>query len=273
MRTSYKRNRPFDFKLIDLVEPNPVLYQRTGLSNYEAMKAKNLIWDKIAQLMGRNVEFCLKRWNNLRYQFKKELRRTEKLCPKLGVVRRSTWPYLERLRFLIDTEPKQKCRVPTNLGEQTEMEATPEATTSAPLEQGVWQTYDGCLVMQVTQTEQPDASTFIDGDDSFIIEEIIEGPGEQMIKEDATYANYREQQQTLQNQPTQIKPQRPASSAVSLEPFLDEIDENVSFLNVDSLLSQLKAVQRERAERRVFAFLLKCQLRSLLNEPIDDLVI
>jgi len=52
MRTSYKKNRPFDFKLIDLVEPNPVLYKRSGLSNYDAMKAKTDVWARIAERMG-----------------------------------------------------------------------------------------------------------------------------------------------------------------------------------------------------------------------------
>lgn len=52
MRTSYKKNRPFDFKLIDHVEPNTVLYKRqTGLSNYDVMKVKTEIWSKIAEIM------------------------------------------------------------------------------------------------------------------------------------------------------------------------------------------------------------------------------
>lgn len=52
MRTSYKKNRPFDFKLIENVEPNPVLYKRqAGLSNYDVMKVKSEIWTKIAKVM------------------------------------------------------------------------------------------------------------------------------------------------------------------------------------------------------------------------------
>lgn len=52
MRTSYKKNRPFDFMLIENVEPNPVLYKRqAGLSNYDVMKLKTEIWSKIAKVM------------------------------------------------------------------------------------------------------------------------------------------------------------------------------------------------------------------------------
>jgi len=58
MRTSYKKNRPFDFKLIDHVEPNTLLYKRqTGLSNYDVMKAKTEIWSKIAEIMDCDGNF------------------------------------------------------------------------------------------------------------------------------------------------------------------------------------------------------------------------
>lgn len=53
-KTSHKKNRPFDFKLISLVEPHPVLYMRqlAGMSTFEIMKAKNNVWQEIANEMG-----------------------------------------------------------------------------------------------------------------------------------------------------------------------------------------------------------------------------
>lgn len=53
-KTSHKKNRPFDFKLIDLVEPHPVLYLRQipGMNTFEMMKTKNLLWQQIAAEMG-----------------------------------------------------------------------------------------------------------------------------------------------------------------------------------------------------------------------------
>lgn len=64
MRTSYKKNRPFDFKLIENVEPHAVLYKRqTGLSNYDVMKVKTEIWSKIASTMnceGNYIELTTK---------------------------------------------------------------------------------------------------------------------------------------------------------------------------------------------------------------------
>lgn len=63
-KTSHKKNRPFDFKLIDLVEPHPVLYLRQipGMSTFEMMKTKNSLWQQIAAEMGYtgkvNISSC-----------------------------------------------------------------------------------------------------------------------------------------------------------------------------------------------------------------------
>ncbi|XP_017121787.1 transcription factor Adf-1 [Drosophila elegans] len=222
MRTSYKKNRPFDFKLIDLVEPNPVLYKRSGLSNYDAMKAKTDIWARIAEMMGCDVDFCLMRWNNLHYQFRKEIRRAD--------TSGSTWPYLERLRFLGESQPpaKTKCKqkVRDSSGKQ---EDSVEQETPVHF---LWETYEDGEV-----TQQPS---------TFLIEEIIEEPSEQIIQEEIIY----EEQETAQ----------------ILSP-------KSSFLQMDQVLAQLKEPQRNRAERRITAFLLKCQLCALSNQSTSDLVI
>lgn len=59
--------------------------------------------------------FCLSRWNNLRNHFQRELRHCHELCPKEGTIRGSTWPYLERLRFLERTvcfnKPSKRLRI------------------------------------------------------------------------------------------------------------------------------------------------------------------
>lgn len=53
-KTSHKKNRPFDFKLIDLVEPHPVLYMRQmpGMTPFDILKAKNKLWQEISAEMG-----------------------------------------------------------------------------------------------------------------------------------------------------------------------------------------------------------------------------
>ncbi|XP_016990295.1 uncharacterized protein LOC108052409 [Drosophila rhopaloa] len=222
MRTSYKKNRPFDFKLIDLVEPNPVLYKRSGLSNYDAMKAKTDIWARIAEMMGCDVDFCLMRWNNLHYQFRKEFRRAD--------TSGSTWPYLERLRFLADNQSspktKSKPKVRDLAGKQED-----SVQEEIPV-QFLWETYEDGEV-----TQQPS---------TFLIEEIVEEPTEQVIQEEIIY----EEQETAQ----------------ILSP-------RSSFLQMDQVLAQLKEPQRKRAERRITAFLLKCQLRALSNQSGRDLII
>ncbi|XP_017048491.1 uncharacterized protein LOC108093081 [Drosophila ficusphila] len=222
MRTSYKKNRPFDFKLIDLVEPNPVLYKRSGLSNYDAMKAKTDIWARIAELMGCDVDFCLMRWNNLHYQFRKEFRRAD--------TSGSTWPYLERLRFLADSQPQIKAKTKSKIKDSPNKQ-NGSVQEETPV-QFLWETYEDGEV-----TQQPS---------TFIIEEIIEEPSEQIIQEEIIYE---------EQEPAQI------------------LSPRSSFLQMDQVLAQLKEPQRKRAERRITAFLLKCQLRSLSNQSVEDLVI
>ncbi|KAH8305248.1 hypothetical protein KR018_006736 [Drosophila ironensis] len=225
MRTSYKKNRPFDFKLIDLVEPHPVLYQRSGLSNYEAMKAKTDTWAKIAEIMGCEVDFCLMRWNNLHYQFRKEFRRAD--------TKGSTWPYLERLRFLADTPQRAKSKAKSKVKDAQE---GPTGGPSLVIEEAtpvqfVWETYEEGVA----------------DDQAFIVEEIIEEASDQIIQEEIIY-------------------EEEASPAEILYP-------PESFQQVDTLLAQLKEPHRTRAERRIMAFLLKCQLRSLSNQGTEDLSI
>ncbi|KAH8234603.1 hypothetical protein KR032_000413 [Drosophila birchii] len=226
MRTSYKKNRPFDFKLISLVEPNPVLYKRSGLSNYEAMKAKTEIWQQISHKMGCGVDFCLMRWNNLHYQFRKEFRRAD--------TNGSTWPYLERLRFLADSQPRPKARSkPKQAKDCPNNEDQPKETGV----QFLWETYeDG----EVTQTPS-----------TFIIEEIVEEPSEQIIQEEVIY----EEEEEEEHQPAHV------------------LSPRSSYLQMDHILAQLKEPQRKRAERRITAFLLKCQLRALSNQSAEDLAI
>lgn len=52
-KTSHKKNRPFNFKLIDLIEPHQILYSRLmpGMSTFEIMKTKNLLWQQISAEM------------------------------------------------------------------------------------------------------------------------------------------------------------------------------------------------------------------------------
>ncbi|BFF99325.1 transcription factor Adf-1 [Drosophila madeirensis] len=224
MRTSYKRNRPFDFKLIDLVEPHPVLYRRTGLSTYDAMKTKTDIWTQIAKIMGCEVDFCLMRWNNLHYQFRKEFRRADTTG--------SSWPYLERLRFLANIRPS---------GAKSKVKAA--AATPAP--------------GQATETptvawEEYNDGSGIELENAFIIEEIIEEVegSDEIMHEEIIYED--------------VEGPKPQNSSTETQNY---------FLKMDEILEQLKEPQRQRAERRIMAFLLKCQLCALHNQSVDDLVI
>ncbi|KAH8397568.1 hypothetical protein KR222_010256 [Zaprionus bogoriensis] len=232
MRTSYKKNRPFDFKLIDLVEPNTVLYRRqAGLSNYDVMKAKTEIWSKIAEVMDCDVDFCLMRWNNLHYQYRKMLRRA-------GT---STWPYFERLRFLSQTQQRAKPKPAPVQVEELKAQLETQTDELPNEEQNAWQSYNDCVVLQVGEVEQH-------ADSTFIIEEIIES-NEHMLQEEIIYEEAEQLQEELLATPVS------------------------NYLKMDKLLQQLQGNPKRFAERRIMAYVLKCQLRALSDEPIDDLVI
>ncbi|XP_065360980.1 uncharacterized protein LOC135954694 [Calliphora vicina] len=249
-KTSHKKNRPFDFKLIDLVEPHPILYLRQipGMSTFEMMKTKSTLWQEIAEEMGFPVQFCLNRWNNLRGQFQKELKHSNELCPKSGLIRGSTWPYLTRLRFLESTvqsnKPKKEKLSKRKLKELEEME-----------QESVWKSDDSDSrhideqdndynIDDLTDTVQNSnviEETYIGDEDYSIIEEIAEEVvGTEAIEQTENFA-------------------------------LNNTIEN--YRKMQTLLSNFEEDSLQTIERRLMAFLCKCQLRALSEQTIDDLYV
>ncbi|XP_017135623.1 transcription factor Adf-1 isoform X1 [Drosophila miranda] len=242
MRTSYKKNRPFDFKLINLVEPHPVLYRRSGLSTYDAMKAKTDIWTQIAKIMGCDVDFCLMRWNNLHYQFRKEFRRAD--------TKGSSWPYLERLRFLANIRPGgAKSKV-------TAEDSTPSPDKTMSTQENEGSPSEAPIVVW----EEFNDGSGIDLENSYIIEEIIEEASDEVMHEEIIYEDIEEHKINS----SESDKQQMVGSPICPRSY---------FFKMDEILDQFKQPQRQRAERRIMAFLLKCQLRSLHKQPVDDLVI
>ncbi|XP_051861527.1 uncharacterized protein LOC117566967 isoform X1 [Drosophila albomicans] len=251
MRTSYKKNRPFDFKLIDHVEPNTLLYRRqTGLSNYDMMKAKTEAWARIAEVMECDVNFCLMRWNNLHYQYRKELRRPNG----------STWPYFDRLQFLSDPQLRSRAKATSHCPPQQQPQhiELPRQQEDALVDQDPWQSYNDCVVMQVGDIEQH-------ADSTFVIEEIIES-NDQMVHEEIIY----EEEQLARIEST-VETVSPSSADTQIAQLLASPAND--YLKMNSILQQLPSNHKRLAERRIMAFALKCQLRALVDESIDDLII
>ncbi|XP_036338435.1 uncharacterized protein LOC118748178 [Rhagoletis pomonella] len=222
-RTSHKKNRPFDFKLISLVEPHPVLYQRhwSGLSTFDCMKEKTRIWNEIAKDMEASADFCISRWNNLKNHFFRELRHCHQLCPKEGIIRGSTWPYLERMHFLQRTAPFNK---PSKC-EQTYRSV--EHLESAEEEMSETQSNDNLQPNESYIEFEELSNDILDNEKSVVLPD-----PDQMIKE--RLENFNQMAELLKNIPSETKIQ---------------------------------------AERRIMAYLCKCQLRALVNKGIDDLSI
>ncbi|XP_053955367.1 uncharacterized protein LOC128861332 [Anastrepha ludens] len=228
-RTSYKKNRPFDFKLISLVEPHPVLYHRHwgGLSTFECLKEKNRIWNQIATEMEASPNFCLSRWNNLRNHFQRELRHCHELCPKEGIIRGSTWPYLDRLRFLEGTirfnkpdkpfrtnKREHKCVHLKHLDADEEIMCEGVTNDSLPHNEGFVEFEE--LANEIFENEESAA---------------LSGPDE-LVQERLT-----------------------------------------NFEQMAELLNNIRNESKIEIERRIMAYLCKCQLRALVGEGITDLTI
>ncbi|XP_075162508.1 uncharacterized protein LOC142235138 [Haematobia irritans] len=246
-KTSHKKNRPFDFRLISLVEPHPVIYMRQipGMSLFEMMKAKNKVWQEIAAEMGFPVQFCLSRWNNLRGQFQKELKHCTELCPKSGVIRGSTWPYLERLKFLECTvqayKPKKE-RVPKR--KQKENRELPDESD------GIWDTDDAEAKLNEEIVNDFHIELTQDGQQ----EEIVENTLEEHFSD--SYSIIEEI----------------AEEVVGTEEHIIE-DRAETLRRIDTLFEGFEGETRERIEKRIIAFLCKCQLRALNEQGIEDLYI
>lgn len=272
------------------------------------------------------VKFCLSRWNNLRGQFQKELRHFNKLCPKSGLLRRSTWPYLQRLRFLESTlqfnRPK---KLPTNRRRRKDPEfgiidyyqsndyADDNAVTVNTLincdscetvENRDGNTFHGIidadsldhstdancfnytdiecrnaddehqndatneniqangnendsnqLELQASMAEQHEdivEHIWPDEDNSHIVESFEDDTGYSLIEEDISGSD----------------------CSVQTDHRTDSSKNSVANLNkIQTLLMGFNDENRHRIERRILAFLCKCQLRLLINYDINDLCI
>lgn len=195
------------------------------------------------------------RWNNLHYQYRKESRRS-------GT---STWPYFERLRFLSDLPVQSKSKPKEPCSSQTE--EPPAQTIEIPNESSVnengWQSYNDCVVMHVGEMEQH-------ADSTFIIEEIIEA-NDQILQEEIIY----EEDDQLDNEHQSTETMHMDSAVETVDAQMAELFASPvsDYVKMDRILKQLDNNHKRLAERRIMAFVLKCQLRALVDEPIDDLLI
>ncbi|CAD7004531.1 uncharacterized protein LOC101455613 [Ceratitis capitata] len=222
-RTSHKKNRPFDIKLISLVQPHPVLYHRHwgGLSTFECMKEKNRIWNMIASDLGTNPEFCLSRWNNLRNHFQRELRHCRDLCPKEGIIRGSTWPYLERMRFLEFTNIFDKPKKALNIkygskGSKNKLLETNERVFTGEADKSI--EMSRLLDKTTSEALENETSTAFQISDKSSVHYSVENCGQ-----------------------------------------------------IAYLLRKVRSERKAQIERRILAYLCKCQLRAITNKDISDI--
>lgn len=107
-------------------------------------------------------------------------------------------------------------------------------------------------------------------DSTFIIEEIIEA-NDQILQEEIIY----EEDDQLDNEHQSTETMHMDSAVETVDAQIAELFASPvsDYVKMDRILKQLDDNHKRLAERRIMAFVLKCQLRALVDEPIDDLLI
>lgn len=197
-----------------------------------------------------SVQFCLNRWNNLRGQFQKELKHSNELCPKSGLIRGSTWPYLNRLRFL-------ECTVQANKVKKERISKRKLKELEEMKQETEWKQEDE----ESTLSEEYSAEMFKVEN---IREELLETQTiEDIYVDDESYSIIEEIAEEVVGSET-------------VEEETDDFASNNSLENYQKMQSLLAGFEEETLhiiERRLFAFLCKCQLRALSDQSIDDLYV
>lgn len=190
------------------------------------------------------MQFCLSRWNNLRGQFQKELKHSNELCPKTGLIRGSTWPYLERLRFLECTVQAYKPKK-----EKLRKRKAKEICEEPQESEHVWQSDDS------------DTKMGGDMDDNDLMKD-LEDDGQETTNpmEDSYEDSYAIIEEI-------------AEEVVGTEEHIEIESSMDNYHKIQSLLMDFEGETRRRIERRLMAFLCKCQLRSLSHQGIEDLFV
>ncbi|XP_055532642.1 homeotic protein spalt-major-like isoform X2 [Wyeomyia smithii] len=158
-KTSYKRARSFkrhvcklnlsstrsiaDEKLIELVRGHPVLFD-LGDARFLDSRHKTKIWNKIAEELGSEANDCKSRWNNIRDQYRKTLKR-EVTRSGQAAARIRPYKYKHLLTFITPTseepetisniEPEEPLAISgTEPGSEREIDTQEEPLTStAPI--------------------------------------------------------------------------------------------------------------------------------------------
>lgn len=193
----------------------------------------------------------MSRWNNLRGQFQKELKHSNELSADTGIIKGSTWPYLNRLRFLectVQANKPKKLRIPKR-----------KVKTSPQIEN------QNLSPIQQPEKEEPDIYYSEEYND-FRIEDITD----QVDPSDLIEETYIDDYSMIEEI---------AEEVVNTDMIIVQTDEFLDNTSVDNthkiqaLLLSFEGETLQRIERRLMAFLCKCQLRALGEQTIDDLLV
>uniref|UniRef100_A0A1A9WMD4 MADF domain-containing protein n=1 Tax=Glossina brevipalpis TaxID=37001 RepID=A0A1A9WMD4_9MUSC len=292
-------------QLIALVKEHNVLYDRCKVRDSKNLAAKNEAWHAISDALGVSEEFCYTKWKKLRDRFSREYRQHQ-LNPEKEV----RWIYFQDLMFLESHYRKGKPLPLAQIKRKTiSIETSPPNDTWDPELSGAAHEYteeENQLITEVPDSELKDvpdksidefSSTNSKGDQRMQTNNVMQieylndnQPASSINDTTATTTclhNENDAEEKLSNlisnMESVVKQSQECLKSLQLQKqhykqeFLEQnqiqtIWQADVMRKIDTLLTGLSLEQRENAERKILQFLCECQIRTLNNENIEDVV-
>lgn len=286
-------------KLIALVKEHNVLYDRCKVRDSKNLAAKNEAWRVISNALDVTEEFCYNKWKKMRDRFSREYRQYQ-LHPHKQV----QWIYFQDLIFLESHYRKGKpLRLAssksntTSVGTPTSEDAWRSELSKPPYE---YIGDENQLIAEDCNSDLPDLP------DKSIEEYLSINSKEETVKDNiVTQTKYFNDSQAYHTQATTTSMHNDAEEKLSnlitnmecvvkqsheclktlqhqkqrfrQEGLLEQSHTKTSWQadvmrKIDTLLNGLSLEQRENAERKILQFLCECQIRTLNNENIEDVI-
>uniref|UniRef100_A0A1B0AGT6 MADF domain-containing protein n=1 Tax=Glossina pallidipes TaxID=7398 RepID=A0A1B0AGT6_GLOPL len=284
-------------KLIALVKEHNVLYDRCKVRDSKNLAAKNEAWHAISNALDVTEEFCYNKWKKMRDRFSREYRQYQ-LHPQKQV----QWIYFQDLIFLESHYRKGKpLRLASSKSNTTSIGTpTPEDAWRSELNKPPYEYIgdENQLIAEDCNSDLPDLP------DKSIDECLSINSKEETVKNNTVmqtkYFNdsqayhtpatsmHNDAEEKLSNLITNmecvvkqshecLKTLQHQKLRFRQEGLLEQSYTKTSWQadvmrKIDTLLNGLSLEQRENAERKILQFLCECQIRTLNNENIEDVI-
>ncbi|KAI9578664.1 uncharacterized protein LOC119640375 [Glossina fuscipes] len=272
-------------KLIALVKEHNVLYDRCKVRDSKNLAAKNEAWHAISNALNVTEEFCYNKWKKLRDRFSREYRQYQSHPQK-----QVQWIYFQDLIFLESHYRKGKPLRLASTKRNTISIVTPEGAWRSELSKTPYEYTAGenQLIIEDCNSDLPELP------DKSTEEYLSTNSKEETVKNNIViqmkYFNdmHNDAEEKLSNLITNmecvvkqshecLKSLQHQKQRYRQEGVLEQSHTKTSWQadvmrKIDTLLKGLSLEQRENAERKILHFLCECQIKTLNNENIEDVI-